>query len=177
MQIALPPLPYPYEALEPFISRTTLELHHGKHHKAYVDKTKALAKEVRLADLPRTLPVDFEDHVVAASERLGQGRAARAVVVIKHQRVFEKTIRVDHVPKGRHVDKVVVPPVHFVGASRPCGVRDADSQIGLAGQQLPDETCLARTRWRGDDEQLAAAGSRAGVVRTGARGLRVHSRG
>ena len=51
MQIVLQPLPYPYEALEPYISRTTLEFHHGKHHKAYVDKTKALAKEVHLADL------------------------------------------------------------------------------------------------------------------------------
>jgi len=51
MQIALPPLPYPYEALEPYISRTTLELHHGKHHRAYVEKTKVLAKEARLADL------------------------------------------------------------------------------------------------------------------------------
>ena len=51
MQIALPSLPYAYEALEPFISRTTLELHHGKHHKAYVEKARALAKEVRLADL------------------------------------------------------------------------------------------------------------------------------
>ncbi|HEX6120248.1 MAG TPA: superoxide dismutase [Fe], partial [Dongiaceae bacterium] len=42
MQIALPPLPYPYEALEPHISRRTLEFHHGKHHKAYVDKTRTL---------------------------------------------------------------------------------------------------------------------------------------
>ena len=52
MQITLPPLPYPYEALEPFISRSTLALHHGKHHKAYADKAKALAKEVRMAELP-----------------------------------------------------------------------------------------------------------------------------
>lgn len=33
----LPPLPYPYDALEPAISATTLRLHHDKHHKAYVD--------------------------------------------------------------------------------------------------------------------------------------------
>jgi Fe-Mn family superoxide dismutase len=52
MQITLPQLPYPYEALEPYISRSTMELHHGKHHHAYVEKTKALAKEVRMADLP-----------------------------------------------------------------------------------------------------------------------------
>ena len=55
MQLSLPPLPYPYEALEPYISRTTLELHHGKHHRAYVEKTKALAKEVRLEVLPLEL--------------------------------------------------------------------------------------------------------------------------
>lgn len=33
----LPPLPYPYDALEPIISADTLEIHHDRHHKAYVD--------------------------------------------------------------------------------------------------------------------------------------------
>ncbi|MCL6478905.1 MAG: superoxide dismutase [Peptococcaceae bacterium] len=32
----LPPLPYPYNALEPVISSTTLTIHHDKHHQAYV---------------------------------------------------------------------------------------------------------------------------------------------
>ncbi len=45
MEFMLPPLPYPYNALEPVISKETLMLHHDKHHKAYVDKTNdALAK-------------------------------------------------------------------------------------------------------------------------------------
>ncbi len=52
MQITLPQLPYPYDALEPHISRTTLEIHHGKHHRAYVEKVKTLVKQVRLADQP-----------------------------------------------------------------------------------------------------------------------------
>ena len=52
MQLTLPQLSYPYNALEPFISRSTLEIHHGKHHRAYVEKTKELAKDVRLADQP-----------------------------------------------------------------------------------------------------------------------------
>ena len=52
MQLTLPQLSYPSNALEPFISRATVELHHGKHHRAYVEKTKDLAKEVRLADQP-----------------------------------------------------------------------------------------------------------------------------
>jgi len=33
----LPPLPYPYTALEPAISERALRIHHNKHHKAYVD--------------------------------------------------------------------------------------------------------------------------------------------
>ncbi|MBE0540596.1 MAG: superoxide dismutase [Verrucomicrobia bacterium] len=33
----LPSLPYPKEALEPHIDATTMEIHHGRHHKAYVD--------------------------------------------------------------------------------------------------------------------------------------------
>ncbi|WP_371374024.1 superoxide dismutase [Sporomusa aerivorans] len=33
----LPPLPYPYNALEPIISSETLEMHHDHHHKAYVE--------------------------------------------------------------------------------------------------------------------------------------------
>ena len=41
----LPPLPYEYDALEPAISAETLEFHHDKHHKTYVDKTNQLLKE------------------------------------------------------------------------------------------------------------------------------------
>ena len=34
----LPPLPYPYEALEPHLDAETMKLHHGKHHATYVAK-------------------------------------------------------------------------------------------------------------------------------------------
>jgi superoxide dismutase, Fe-Mn family len=36
MPFVLPSLPYAYDALAPFMSAETLELHHGKHHQAYV---------------------------------------------------------------------------------------------------------------------------------------------
>lgn len=39
----LPPLPYPHDALEPYIDRQTMEIHHGKHHGGYVNNlNKAL---------------------------------------------------------------------------------------------------------------------------------------
>jgi Fe-Mn family superoxide dismutase len=37
MPYALPPLPYDYDALEPTIDAQTMQIHHGKHHQAYVD--------------------------------------------------------------------------------------------------------------------------------------------
>jgi len=44
MAFELAPLPYAKEALEPHIDSTTMEIHHGRHHKAYVDNlNKAIA--------------------------------------------------------------------------------------------------------------------------------------
>ena len=58
----LAPLPYPKEALEPHLDTLTMEIHHGRHHKAYVDNlNKAIAGnadleaksiEALIADLP-----------------------------------------------------------------------------------------------------------------------------
>ncbi|HLL09875.1 MAG TPA: Fe-Mn family superoxide dismutase [Rubrivivax sp.] len=44
MEHTLPPLPYAIDALAPHYSKETLEYHHGKHHKAYVDKLNELQK-------------------------------------------------------------------------------------------------------------------------------------
>ena len=49
MKHTLAPLPYPTNALEPYIDQKTMEIHHGKHHQAYVDKLNvALEKHPNL---------------------------------------------------------------------------------------------------------------------------------
>ncbi|MGQ0702159.1 MAG: superoxide dismutase [Gemmatimonadales bacterium] len=61
MPFSLPPLPFEYNALEPHIDETTMRIHHGKHHQAYVTNLNAalegqaalqnLSLEALLADL------------------------------------------------------------------------------------------------------------------------------
>jgi superoxide dismutase, Fe-Mn family len=52
MEYELPKLPYDYDALEPYIDKKTMELHHTKHHQTYVDKlNEALAKHPDVADI------------------------------------------------------------------------------------------------------------------------------
>jgi superoxide dismutase, Fe-Mn family len=48
--IVLPPLPYANNALEPHMSRETLDYHYGKHHKGYVDKVNSLIDGTEFED-------------------------------------------------------------------------------------------------------------------------------
>jgi superoxide dismutase, Fe-Mn family len=50
MPFTLPDLPYPANALEPHIDARTMEIHHGKHHAAYVNKANDALKGTRWSD-------------------------------------------------------------------------------------------------------------------------------
>jgi len=61
MAFTLPDLPFAKDALAPHMSAETLDFHHGKHHKAYVDKVNALVAEddaIARALLARALIVE-----------------------------------------------------------------------------------------------------------------------
>jgi Fe-Mn family superoxide dismutase len=61
MAIELPALPYAIDALAPHISKETLEFHHGKHHKTYVDKLNGMLPGTEFEDK------SLEDIIKAAS--------------------------------------------------------------------------------------------------------------
>jgi Fe-Mn family superoxide dismutase len=72
MPFELPPLPYDYNALEPYISANTMRFHHDKHHAAYTNNLNAaIAKYPELADVSAedllrrldTLPEDIRTTV------------------------------------------------------------------------------------------------------------------
>jgi Fe-Mn family superoxide dismutase len=65
MPITLPELPYAYDALEPVISSSTLKLHHGAHHRGYIDKLNALLKGS--SDEGKTLQALIEANAGAAA--------------------------------------------------------------------------------------------------------------
>lgn len=47
MPFALPPLPYAFDALEPYLDSLTMQIHHGRHHQAYINNLN-----LALADSP-----------------------------------------------------------------------------------------------------------------------------
>lgn len=52
MSFTLPPLPFEMDALNPHMSKETLEFHYGKHHKTYVDKLNVLVEGKPEAKMP-----------------------------------------------------------------------------------------------------------------------------
>jgi superoxide dismutase, Fe-Mn family len=69
MPFTLPPLPYAYDALEPFIDKATMEFHHDKHHATYVaNLNKALESAPNVAD--KTIDEILANGVAAVPENI-----------------------------------------------------------------------------------------------------------
>ncbi|PWH17442.1 MAG: superoxide dismutase [Anaerolineae bacterium] len=75
MAFELPPLPYAYEALEPFIDAQTMNIHHTKHHQAYITNLNAALEKhpelsswslddlmIRLNEVPESIRTAVRNH-------------------------------------------------------------------------------------------------------------------
>ena len=68
----LPALPYAHDALEPYVDKTTMEIHHGKHHAGYVNKLNAAVEGTPLEGKSlEELLKDVSKHPVAVRNNGG----------------------------------------------------------------------------------------------------------
>ena len=92
-------LPYAIDALEPVISRQTLEFHHGKHLAGYVNNLNALLEGSPLAGLP------LEEIVLKATG----GMLNNAGQILNHNLYFEqyRAPKADNAPTGQLAEAIV----------------------------------------------------------------------
>ncbi len=104
MEHILPAVSYPYDALEPFIDAKTMEIHHTKHHQAYVTNLNAALKEnAALAELDlRTLLRNLSevpDSIRTMVRNHGGGHANHSF--------FWPTLKKDVPAKGPVIDAII----------------------------------------------------------------------
>ncbi|MEO9386035.1 superoxide dismutase [Chromobacterium phragmitis] len=87
---ALPPLPYPENALEPVISSRTIGFHYGKHHKAYLDNLNKLTAGRDYADLP------LEDIIARSAKQAGDAAIFNNAAQLWNHSFYWSSLR----PKG-----------------------------------------------------------------------------
>jgi len=89
MAFELPPLPFAYDALAPHMSKETLEYHHDKHHKAYVDAANKLIEGTGLENK------SLEEAVIASAKDEKLKKLFNNVGQIWNHNQFWKSLKVD----------------------------------------------------------------------------------
>ena len=89
MAFELPPLPFAYDALAPHMSKETLEYHHDKHHKAYVDTANKLIEGTGLENK------SLEDVVIASAKDEKLKKLFNNVGQIWNHNAFWKSLKMD----------------------------------------------------------------------------------
>ena len=100
MAITLPALPYAEDALAPAISAETLQTHHGKHHKAYVDKTNDAVKDGPLAS------ASLEEIIKAAREKGDKPLFNNAAQAWNHGFYWQSLSPAKQAPSGALADGI-----------------------------------------------------------------------
>ena len=100
MAFELPALPYAKDALAPHMSAETLEFHHGKHHKAYVDKTNGFVVEKGLDGMK------LSEVIQKAKETGDKGLFNNSAQVWNHSFFWQSLSPEKQVPTGKLADLI-----------------------------------------------------------------------
>jgi len=95
MAFELPPLGFAKDALEPHMSAETFDYHHGKHHKAYVDKTNGMLAEKGLEG------ASLSAVIKAAKEKGDKGLFNNAAQIWNHSFFWQCLAPAGQKPEGR----------------------------------------------------------------------------
>ncbi|UVO53828.1 superoxide dismutase [Sphingomonas sp. SUN039] len=101
MPFVLPPLPYARDALAPHMSGETLDFHHGKHHKAYVDKTNEIVAAKGLGGM--SLVELIKNHTAPGDKQLFN----QAAQLWNHSFFWQCLSPKKQVPSGKLADLIV----------------------------------------------------------------------
>ena len=138
MAYELPALPFAPEALEPHIDKTTMEIHHGKHHQGYVTKVNAALEGsdvvmMLACDTLRVVPATIHIPLADVPKTL-TAAGLRKVIEITHRSLIEQA-----------AGAPVIPAHAWTSAEVPLGplreVEQAEVEAGdrLAGRPSPDQ--------------------------------------
>ena len=100
MAITLPPLPFAEDALAPAITADTLRTHHGKHHKAYVDKVNDAVKDGPMAS------ASLEDIIKAAKDQTQKPLFNNAAQAWNHGFYWQSLSPAKQAPSGALADAI-----------------------------------------------------------------------
>ncbi|WP_448665010.1 superoxide dismutase [Sphingomonas sp. CJ20] len=101
MAFELPELPYAKDALAPHMSAETLEFHHGKHHKAYVDNCNKL-----VADIPELAGAKLTDVIKYAKEKGNKGLFNNSSQIWNHSFFWQCLSPEKQAPTGKLAEMI-----------------------------------------------------------------------
>jgi Fe-Mn family superoxide dismutase len=101
MAFELPALPYDKGALAPHMSAETLEFHHGKHHKAYVDNCNKL-----VADIPELAAAKLTDVIKYAKEKGNKGLFNNSSQIWNHSFFWQCLSPEKQAPTGKLAEMI-----------------------------------------------------------------------
>src|SRR5262249_29370084 len=135
------------------LAQPTLQLRQRRRQNEYADHIITAVGD----ELPRSLPVNVEQHVDALIHCGLYRHCRRAILMVKHRGVLQQIASGDHLRKPGAVDEKIILALDLSRPHWTCRHRNRHGQPVMAAEQTPRKRRLARTRRRRENEHEAPA--------------------